>query len=185
MEAIVSGDKLEVSLNLKNYKLPNGAVNYDMVLRVPHSDRLPGLVEKVGLKEVHMTLAAAITMALESLNLTKSLSANQIIDLVDILIDTSAEDYLSLEDIMLFLQNLVRGEMGELYATIDIAKFMKSFEKYRQYRHSEYIRLKDEQETQFKSLGKGEKKGFMERDKNIDPKTFFELYQTMHTQDEG
>jgi len=127
-----------------------------------------------------MTLAAAITMAMESLNLSKPLTPDQIIDLTDILIDTSAEDYLSLEDVLLFLQQVSRGIMGELYSSIDIPKIMKSFEKYRQERHSEYIRLKEEQDIQRKTIGDNNGRVKIEKDKNIDPTTFFELLQTYH-----
>jgi hypothetical protein len=179
LTAVASGDKLEISLNLKQYKFPNGGVNYDVILRVPLEDRLPGLITKVGLKQVHMALAAAITMTMESLNLAKPLTPNQIIDLVDILIDTSSEDYLSLEDIMLFLQQLVRGGSGTLFSSMDIPKFMQSFEKYRQQRHDEYHRLKESQDAQFKcSSNTPRVRPEMEKDKNIDPRTFFELMQT-------
>lgn len=178
LQAVVSGDKLEVNLNLKQYKFANGAPNYDTILRIPFEDRLPGLVLKVGLKQVHMTLAAAITMTMESLNLSKPLTPDQIIDLTDILIDTSAEDYLSLEDVLLFMQQVSRGVMGELYSSIDIPKIMKSFEKYRQERHSEYKRLKDEQDVQYKIMGVNNTRVTIERDKNIDPKTFLELWKT-------
>lgn len=178
LQAIESGDKLEVSLHLKNYKFANGAPNYDVILRIPFSDRLPGLVEKVGLKKVHMTLAAAVTMAMESLNLAKPLTPNQIIDLTDILIETSQEDYLSVEDIVLFLQQVTHGVMGELYSSIDIPKLIKSLEGYRQKRHKEYIRLKEEQDTQFKTMGDNNSRVTIEKDKNIDASTFFELMQT-------
>jgi hypothetical protein len=181
LTAVESGDKLEISANLKQYKYANGAVNYDAILRVPLGDRIPGLVLKAGLKTVHMALAAAVTMTMESLNLARPLTSNQIIDLVDILIDTAGEDYLSLEDIMLFLQQLVRGGSGTLFSAMDIPKFMQAFEKYRQQRHDEYHRLKEEQDAQFKCAPNASRvKPEFEKDKNIDPKTFFELTQTYY-----
>lgn len=179
LTAVANGDKLEISLNLKQYKYANGAVDFTPILRIPLEDRVPGLVAKIGLKQVHMTLAAAVTMSMESLNLSKPLTPNQIIDLVDILIDTAGEDFLSLEDVMLFLQQLIRGGSGKLFSAMDVPKFMESFEKYRQYRHEEYLRLKEEQDAQFKGTTNPKRvTPEMEKDKNIDPTTFFELLQT-------
>src|ERR1700748_2459317 len=99
-------------------------------------------------------MGAAIQLAMESLNLSQGLTTNQIFDLVDNIIDSSTEDYLGLEDVILFLQKLARGEAGKLYKHIDIASFMEMFEKYRQERHLEYIRTKEEHHSQYKIVGK-------------------------------
>lgn len=183
--ALESGDKFEINLQLKKYKFQNGAVNYNTVLRLPGGDRLPGLIVKLGLKKVHMTLAVAVTIAMETLNLSKPLTPNQIIDLVDILIDSAQEDYLSLEDVLLFLQQLARGVMGSLFSSIDIPKIMGAFEVYRQERHSEYRKLKYEQDAQYKTMGDNNIRVKIENDKNIDPTTFFELLRTYHGTDEN
>lgn len=181
LTAVGNGDKLEINVNLKQYKFANGATNFDAILRIPFEDRLPGLIQKVGLKQVHMMLAKAITMAMESLNLSKPLTSNQIIDLVDTLIDTSSEDYLSFEDIMLFLQQMVRGGSGELFSSMDIAKFMNSFEKYRQKRHTEYKRLKEESHSQHSGTPfVPQVNSEMQRDSDIDGKTFLEMMQTFY-----
>lgn len=143
---------------------------------MPLEDRLPGLVDKIGLKKVHQTLAVAVTIAMETLNLRQPLTPNQIIDLVDILIDSSSEDYLSLEDVLLFLQQLARGIMGTLFSAIDIPKIMGAFENYRQIRHNEYIKIKEEKEAQYKCQGSDDTK--YEKDPNVDAKTFLDLWQT-------
>jgi hypothetical protein len=134
------------------------------------------LIGKLGLKKVHQTLAVAVTVAMETLNLRQPLTPNQIIDLVDILIDSAGEDYLSLEDVLLFLQQLARGVMGSLFAAIDIPKIMGAFENYRQQRHNEYMKIKHEQDAQYKSLG-GNDSNF-KKDPYVDSKTFMDLMQT-------
>jgi hypothetical protein len=172
------GDKMGLSVAIKAFKYPNGAVNFNQLLRIPSNDRLPALIQKEGLERVHKLLGAAVQLALESLNLSQGLTANQVFDLVDNILDSSTEDYLGLEDVILFLQKLVRGEAGKLYKHIDIASFMEMFEKYRQERHLEYIRTKEEQHVQYKISGKSNIRPTAEKDKDIDPNTFFDLLQT-------
>lgn len=109
---------------------------------------------KMGYKRVHTILVAAIQLAMESLNLGNSLNAAQIFDLSDTLIDSSHDDYLSIQDIILFLQKLVRGEMGTLYSQMDIAKFMELLESYRNERHISFMAIKEEQHSQSKISGK-------------------------------
>lgn len=173
------GDKMALSVAIKNYKYPNGAVNFNQLLRIPSNDRLPALIQKQGLERVHKLLGAAVQLALESLNLSQSLTANQVFDLVDNIIDSSTEDYLGLEDVVLFLQKLVRGEAGKLYKHIDVASFMEMFEKYRQERHLEYIRTKEEQHVQYKVAGKNNSGVKVEKG-DMDSETFFDLLQTYH-----
>lgn len=174
------GDKMGLSVAIKAYKYPNGAVNFNQLLKIPSNDRIPALIQKDGVLKVHKLMGAAIQLALESLNLSQGLTANQVFDLVDNIIDSSTEDYLGIEDVVLFLQKLVRGEAGKLYKHIDVASFMEMFEKYRQERHLEYIRTKEEQHVQYKIAGKSNIRPAIEKDKDMDAETFFDLLQTYH-----
>ena len=177
LSALEQADKMGLSVAINSFKLPNGAINYPAILSVPGTDRIPSLVGKIGYERLHKTLGAAIQLAMESMNLAKPITANQIFDLVDAIIDTSKEDYLAIEDVILFLQKMVRGETGTLFSSMDIPKFMQMFEKYRQERHSELLRIRGEQIANWHDLGSGGAPVSIERDKNIDPATFFELMQ--------
>lgn len=168
---------MQLSIAINRFKLPNGAVNFPALLSVPGKDRIPTLAEKIGYERLHKTLQVAIQLAMESMNLSKPLTANQIFDLVDAIIDTSKEDYLAIEDVVLFLQKMVRGESGTLFAAMDIPKFMQKFEEYRQNRHAELLRIREEQVAQWNGMGGSPKRVELELDKNMDAKTFFELYQ--------
>lgn len=168
---------MQLGIAINSFKLANGAVNYPAILSVPGKDRIPALVGKIGYEKLHKTLGVAIQLAMESMNLSKPLTANQIFDLVDAIIDTSNEDYLAIEDVILFLQKMVRGEAGNLFSAMDIPKFMQMFEKYRQERHSELLRIREEQITQWKGMGGSHNRGDIEIDRNIDSATFFELMQ--------
>src|ERR1700760_3747328 len=157
LNALETGDKMGLNLVLKNYKTSSGSVNFNMVLAIPTKERIPQLVNSEGYKKVHKVLVAGVQLAMESLNLTNSLTASQIFDLADTLIDSANEDYLSLQDIILFLQKLTRGEMGALYSQMDMAKFMELFEIYREDRHQSLMTIREEQQVQHKSLGDPER----------------------------
>lgn len=184
INALETGDKITLSVVLKAYKYPNGAVNYLEVMKVPHSDRLPGLVEKEGMERVHKVLGAAITLAMESLNLKQGLTAVQTLDLVDNILDSATEDYLGLEDVVLFLQKLVRGEAGKLFNSIDIPTFMALFEKYRQDRHLELLKHRKEEHLIFKDLGRGETGNIM-LDNFVDGATALSMMQSLNTPEDG
>lgn len=175
-----TGDKVEMNVALREYKLPNGSVDYRAVMSVPSADRINGLVAAGEYQQVLIILSAGIQVAFENLNLSKPMSATQIVDLADAIIDTSAEDNLGVEDVVLFLQKLVRGETDKLFSRLDSSVFMKEFETYRQQRHIECLRIKEEQHAQFKAMGIGRNIPSVEKDETIDPKTFFELLQTVN-----
>jgi len=104
-------------------------------------------------KRATALVVVGLQMAFESMNLSRPMTAPQLLNLAEIIFDTSTEDRLSLQDVMLFLQGLTRGKYGTLYESMDIPKFMEKFEIYRQERHVEYLRIKETQHLQFKGMG--------------------------------
>ena len=179
MNALKGANSLEVAKNIKQYKLQNGATNYLEVLKIPMEDRILGLVEAVGFETLYKNIVAAITVAMEGLNISKPMTTNQIMELADAIIDTAGEDALSLEDLILFLQKLVRGETGETYSRMDIPTFLKMFEKHRQQRHSALKNYEYEQSVYFKSLGSGET-GSVTLNKDDDAGDILGLMQSMY-----
>lgn len=99
-----------------------------------------------------MIVTAGLTMALEGMNLSRPMNEAQVMDLSITIIDTAGEDNLALEDLMIFLQKLVRGHYGSNYESMDIPKFMSKFEEYRQERHEALMRMREEQHAQHKAL---------------------------------
>jgi len=102
-------------------------------------------------------VTAGVTLAMENLNLKYPMNALQILDLADAIIDTAAEDNLSLEDLMLFLQQLTRGKYNPLYESMDVPKFMEKFEIYREVRHKEMVELRWNKHLEYISLGDPER----------------------------
>lgn len=145
-------DKRAINEMIRALKTDNGVINYKKLLSVPVPERLPAMYKKNPRQTAGM-IVAALTIAFEQMNLSRPMNEDQILDLADAIIDTSGEDFLSIEDLMLFLQGLTRGQYGALYESMDVAKFMEKFEVYRQTRHEAYQNIRDEQHVQFKSAG--------------------------------
>lgn len=150
--AITTGDKHGVSVAIKAFKLPNGAVNYPAILSIPLSERLPQMA-KNSFRETSTIVTAALTLAMEGMNLKNPMNPIQILDLSEAIIDTADEDNLSLEDVVLFLQKLVRGEYGKLYESIDLPKFMEFFEIYRLDRHNALNEYRLNKHLEYKGMG--------------------------------
>lgn len=119
-------------------------------------ERLPAMFKRDP-KQTAGLITVSLTLAFESMNLSRPMNEDQILDLADAIVDTSNEDYLSIEDLVLFLQGLTRGKYGPLYESMDIPKFMEKFEIYRQERHEAYQGIKYEQHVQLKSMGPTER----------------------------
>lgn len=185
INALQAGNKLALASGLKPYKLNNGATNYLEILKIPMQDRLMGLVEAMGFEMIYRNLVAAITVAMEGLNISKPMNASQILELADAIMDTAGEDALSLEDVLLFLQKLVRGETGETYSRMDIPTFLKMFEKHRQQRYKTLKEHEYEQDVYFKSLGDSSRTSRgKELVKGEDAEALSDLFKT-YTEDAG
>lgn len=146
------GNRMEVGRILKQYKLPNGYPDYVKLFDIPKSERISSLAQ-VDFKGTNMIIVAALTMAFENLNVKRGLNELQILNLSEILIESAEEDNISLEDFMLFLSYFVRGKYPMSYESLDIPKFMKAFDLYRDERWQEGIKIRDEKVVQWKGLG--------------------------------
>ena len=155
---------MAISFHLSKFK-NRGLIAYDKILAISQNDRIPALVQKEdGREEVLIALTAALNSAFKNINLRVGLNEDQLIDLADAIIETSYEDYLSIEDVLLFLQKLLMGEMGKIYDRMDIPTFFEKFEIYRQQRHKALIRLREEQHVQNKSYGSPERYSDMSKE---------------------
>lgn len=124
-----------------------------VIENIPVKDRLPGLVKTYGVDKMSGILAKAIGRALSSFNLRIGMSADQIVELSLMLLESSEEDQLAFEDIMLFLDGMVKNKYGKVYDRMDIPTFFELLENYREQRHKDFIRRKEEQEVQVKAFG--------------------------------
>jgi hypothetical protein len=157
LENMRNGNKVAVSIHLSSFK-NRGVIAFDKVLSINSSDRIPALSSTSdGRYQVLIALTASLKSAFSNINLRVGLNEDQIIELADAIIDQSQEDNLSLEDVLLFLQKLLVGDAGKIYDRMDIPTFFEMFEKYRQERHKSLLRIREEQQAQYKSLGDPER----------------------------
>ena len=157
LQNVASGNKVAVSMHLSKFK-ERGVVSFPMVLSIASKDRIPALAKtEEGRFEVLTALTASIKSAFSNINLRVGLNEDQMIELADAIIDQSGEDNLSLEDVLLFLQKLLVGDAGKIYDRMDIPTFFEKFELYRQDRHKATLRIREEQQVQYKALGNPER----------------------------
>lgn len=150
-------DRLAVSKHLALYK-ERGVVSYNRVLRIPFDQRIPEIVKQEGGKEaVLIALTAAIGSALKNIRVKQGMDEEQIVELALMIIDESHDDYLGVEDVLLFLQGLLLGKYGKgkIYERLDCQKFFEIFEEYRTERHNELVRFREEQALEHKNLPLG------------------------------
>ena len=148
--ALTNYNRQEVNLALEPYKEKNGLPNYGNLLSI--YERLPGMMKR----DYNGTLAmivVALTKAFEAMNLSRPMNNDQIIELGETILESSNEDILALEDVVLFLQCLVRGKYGPLYESMDIPKFMDKFEIYRNERYQTLMRHRLDESDRMDALG--------------------------------
>lgn len=149
-------DKLGLNIQLRKYKNENGSINYPALFDIPRDKRITAMAER-NLSETIQYISVALTLAAESMNLVRPMTSSQIIDLAEIIVDEAKGDNLSFEDLMLFLQKLTRGEYQENYEGMDIPKFMARFNKYRDERWGEAVKIREEKELYYKTIGQMER----------------------------
>jgi len=151
------GRTQEVSLILKQFKLPNGASNFPELFNIPSHERLPALAQ-LDFTRLNLLLIRELTLCFESMNFRRGMNEGQILALADLIIETSMEDNLALEDVLLFLQNMLKGKYELSYESLDIPKFMKVFEIYRQERYEAIQEFRYNRHLEYKALGNPERK---------------------------
>lgn len=135
------------------YKENGNAKPLTVIQNIPVKDRIPGLVQTYGIDKISAILAKAIQKMLSNFNLRVGMNADQVLELSLQLIDSSNEDQLAFEDVMLFLDGMVKSKYGKVYDRMDMPTFFEMLDVYRDQRHAEYMRFKDEQNVQYKASG--------------------------------
>jgi hypothetical protein len=148
-DALLKYNRTEVNNALQPFK--NGSeYNYPALLKI--QERLPQMAKR-NFSETLAMVVIAISKAVEAMNLARPMNSDQIVELAETVLDSSTEDFLALEDVVLFLQGLVRGKYGPLYESMDIPKFMEKFEQYREARYQALQNIRHEQHSNYKAMG--------------------------------
>lgn len=146
-------DRIAVNQELKKFKTQSGGINYPVLFAIPVEERIAAMAKK-DLRGVITTVAVAVTLAMEALNVSRKMTPLQIVDLAEAIVDDAeCGDNIALEDLMLFLQKLTRGEYPELYEGIDQVKFMNRFNTYRDERWEAGRVIAENKHIEYKGLG--------------------------------
>jgi hypothetical protein len=147
------GSTGEVFNELCRFKEKGEALTMKVIEVVPVSERLPALAKIYGNDTIAAVLSKAITKSLNNFNLRVGMTPDQVAELSYSLIESSEEDQLAIQDIMLFLDGLVKAKYGKVYDRMDIPTFYEMLEVYREQRHQDFMSKKEEINAQYKASG--------------------------------
>jgi hypothetical protein len=145
---------LIANLVLQQYQQGHDVL-WDKVLALPVDDRIPGLMERYGKKTMHKLLLMILKEFVATLNLAayKRPTETRVSVAVCEIMLTAHEDFLGIEDVILFLQRARAGYYGQVKTLVNMNLLLQLMERYRQERHAAYVKLKDKQEAEYKQLG--------------------------------
>jgi len=135
------------------YKEKGEAMPMRVIEMVPISERLPALSKMYGNDKIAAVLSKSITRALNNFNLRVGMNPEQIADLSYAILDDAEQDQLAIQDILLFLDGMVKYKYGKVYDRMDMPTFFEMLEKYREERHKAFMNGKEEAHAQFKAMG--------------------------------
>lgn len=153
LNLLVKGSKGELHNEMCRYKEKGEALPMKVIELVPVSERLPALAKMYGTDKIAGVLSVAITKALNNFNLRVGMNSEQIANLAYEIITESESDQLAIQDVLLFLDGMVKYKYGKVYDRMDMPTFFEMFEKYRDERHLAYINGKEEAHAQYKAMG--------------------------------
>lgn len=151
LTALEKGNNRQVATILKQYKTKSGTLDFPAILSVPTAERIPALFKR-DFMYCTTLVVAALAGAFDRMGFKKEFDAVRTNDLAEEIIDSAEDDNIGIEDLLLFLQGMVRGEYG-LLETMSIPRFMSLFDKYRNNRHTALIEYRENEHLQFKGLG--------------------------------
>jgi hypothetical protein len=156
-------------------------VKYEKSLAIPMDQRIPELTKTPeGRKKVSIAIASSMLSAFQHIDSAK-MSAATIKEIAEGVIDSSNEDQLSIEDVLLFLKDLLMGKYGKIRGALDMPGFFEIFERYRDERYQTLKKIRWEEHLTYKSLGDSNR-AFDELPlrRNDDPGTMTSLMQTYY-----
>lgn len=174
MNALAKGTKGQVHNEMCRYKSKWGPLPLEVIKNVPVSERLPALAKMYGVDKMSIILGNYITKTLANFNLRVGMNAEQVFDLSVSLIESAEEDQLAIQDILLFLDGMVKYKYGKVYDRMDMPTFYEMLEVYREQRHQALMGVNDELQVNYKAAGDTNRlSNDVEKDKN---RSAMELY---------
>jgi hypothetical protein len=150
--------ELIASLAVKQYSTADGA-NFEALLSIPLSERIPSLISEYGLKRMHRLLKTILNEFCYSISLPKNkkLTETKTSVVACDLILVADEDQLSMEDLIVFFELAKNGKYGKFKTLLTHYSIMKKLEQFRQERYSTWVRIKEKKEAEVRLLGPSER----------------------------
>jgi hypothetical protein len=150
--------ELIANLALQQYSTADGA-NFEALLAVPLSERIPALISQYGLKRMHRLIKTILNEFCYSIALPKSKKLTETKTSVTAcdLILVADEDQLSMEDLIVFFELSKNGKYGKFKTVLTHYSIMEKLEQFRQERYETYIRIKEQKEAEVRLLGPTER----------------------------
>jgi hypothetical protein len=150
--------ELIASLALQQYSTANGA-NFEALLSIPLTERIPGLINEYGLKRMHRLIKTILTEFCYSIALPKSkkLTETKISVVACDVILAADEDQLSMEDLIVFFELTKNEKYGKFKGLLTHYGIMEKLEQFRQERYTTYVRIKEQKEEEVRLLGPTER----------------------------
>lgn len=152
LSSIKKQDELQVAANLRQYH-SQGVIAFEKVLSIPLTGRIPHLTHVYGLENLHKLMIILLARFNNDLNLIRPMSAEQVTDCAFDLVMTTQEDYLSIEDYMLFFKGAKEGKYGRILDRLDSQTVFALLEEYREQRHSSYRKIQESRHLEYKGSG--------------------------------
>ena len=150
--------ELIANLAVQQYATADGP-NYEALLSIPLSERIPALINEYGLKRMHRLIKTILNEFCYTVALPKSKKLTEIktsVTACDLLL-VADEDQLSMEDLIVFFELTKNGKYGKFKTVLTHYSIMEKLEQFRQQRYETYIRIKEQKEAEVRLLGPTER----------------------------
>ena len=145
-------------LALQQYSTANGA-NFEALLSIPLSERVPALIGEYGLKRMHRLIKLVLNEFCCSIALPKNKKPTEtkIAVVARDLILVADEDQLSMEDLIVFFELAKNVRYGKFKSLPTHYSIMEKLEQFRKERYASFVRIKEQKEAEVRLLGPTER----------------------------
>lgn len=150
--SILKADTIAINQCLLPF-LQADKVRFDEVLKISPYARIPHLTHAYGFENIHKTLILLLGKFINSFNIIRPMSEDQVIECAFDMVMTAQEDQLSMEDYLLFFKGARQGKYGKVLDHLDQQVVFEMLESYRQERHATLLKVREEQHIAVKGVG--------------------------------
>jgi hypothetical protein len=134
------------------YRTPQGQVNHVELFSIPRDQRIAAYME--GPQEQRFAMQSGIATAISLMTDGEGISDNMAVNITMTICRDAVQDQISVQDVIVFVQDMVAGKYGKFYGAPTVSQVMDKFEQYRDERHIAMLNYREEEQAQRKVQGK-------------------------------